>query len=81
MFNLKSKGEIKVGFDADFAIVDMDWEREIDESLFFPSDFSIYEGLKFRGWPRYTIRRGEILQKDGEVLAKPGSGKYIYRSI
>lgn len=81
VFNLEGKGEIKVGYDADFAIIDMDWEREIDESLFFPSDFSIYEGLKFKGWPRYTIRRGEIVQKDGTVTAKPGSGKYIFRKI
>jgi dihydroorotase-like cyclic amidohydrolase len=81
IFNLDGKGEIKIGYDADFAIVDMETEREIDESLFFPSDFSIYEGMKFKGWPKYTICRGNILQKDGKILAKPGCGKYLFRKI
>ena len=81
LFNLAGKGEVKVGFDADFALVDLNWERTIDESLFFPSDFSIYEGLSFRGWPRYTISRGTVLQKDGVVCCKPGHGKYIFRKL
>lgn len=81
VFNLPNKGEIKVGYDADFAIVDMEWERTITPELFGCSDFSIYEGLTFKGWPRYTIGRGEIIQKDGVITAKPGRGKYIRRSI
>lgn len=81
VFNLPNKGEIKVGYDADFALVDLDWERTIDESLFGDSDFSIYEGMTFKGWPRYTISRGEIIQKDGVITAKSGRGKYIRRSI
>lgn len=81
VFNLPNKGEIKVGYDADFAIVDLEWERTIDESLFGDSDFSIYEGMTFKGWPRYTISRGEVIQKDGVVCAECGRGKYIRRSI
>lgn len=81
IFNLPSKGEIKVGFDADLAIVDLDWERTIDESLFGDSDFSIYEGMTFKGWPRYTISRGTVIQKDGVITAECGRGKYIRRSI
>lgn len=81
VFNLEGKGEIKVGYDADFAIVDMGWERTITPELYGCSDFSIYDGMTFKGWPRYTIGRGEILQKDGEVVAKPGRGKYLRRSI
>lgn len=81
IFNLESKGEIKVGFDADFAIVDLNKERTIDQSLFGYSDFSIYEGLTFKGWPKYTVSRGEIIQEDGKITAKPGRGKYIKRKI
>lgn len=81
IFNLSGKGEIKVGYDADLALIDLNWERTITPELFGCSDFSIYEGLSFRGWPRYTISRGEIIQKDGKITAKPGRGRYIRRSL
>lgn len=81
VFNLPGKGEIKVGYDADFALIDLNWERTITPELFGCSDFSIYEGLTFKGWPRYTISRGEVIQKDGIVTAKPGRGKYIRRTV
>ena len=81
VFNLPDKGSIRVGKDADLALIDMDWERTITPELYGCSDFSIYDGMTFKGWPRYTIGRGEILQKDGVVVAKPGRGKYLKRTI
>lgn len=81
IFNLTQKGEIKVGFDADLALVDLNLEKAITPELFGYSDFSIYEGMKFKGWPKYTISRGEIIQKDGKITAKAGRGKYIKRTI
>lgn len=81
IFCLDNKGKIAAGYDADLAIVDLDWERTIDEDLFGDSDFSIYEGMSFKGWPRYTVSRGQILQKDGRVVASPGRGKYIKRHL
>lgn len=80
-FGLESKGEIAVGKDADLALVDLNWEREITKDLFGYSDFSIYEGMTFKGWPRYTISRGEIIQKDGKITAECGRGKYLKRTI
>ena len=81
IFGLESKGQIGVGKDADLVLVDLDWEREITPELFGYSDFSIYEGMKFRGWPRYTISRGEIIQKDGVITAECGRGRYLRRHI
>lgn len=81
LFNLKDKGEIKVGFDADLAIVDMNWERTITPELFGFTDFSIYEGMTFKGWPRYTISRGCVMQKDGEIVGSSDHGKYIFRTL
>lgn len=77
-FGLKSKGEMKIGFDADFAIMDLDWERTIDKDLFGHCDFSIYDGMTFKGWPRYTMVRGQIVQKDGQIVSEP-TGKFIPR--
>ena len=69
---------MKVGFDADFAILDLDWERTIDKELFGHFDFSIYDGMTFKGWPRYTMVRGKIVQKDGKIVSEP-TGKFIPR--
>ncbi|HHW94141.1 MAG TPA: amidohydrolase family protein [Clostridiaceae bacterium] len=81
VFLLRNKGVITPGYDADLALVDLDWEREITPDLFGDSDFSVYEGMKFKGWPRYTISRGEVIQKDGVITAEPGRGKYIRRHV
>lgn len=80
-FGLAGKGEMKVGFDADFAIVDLNWERCIgpnEPSLYGGCDFSIYEGMKLKGWPRYTLLRGEIMQKDGVIVHEP-IGRFLPR--
>lgn len=81
LFNLTGKGEIKVGYDADLAIVDLNWERTITSELFGFTDFSIYEGMTFKGWPRYTLSRGTVMQKDGVVVGSPDHGKYIFRTL
>lgn len=80
-FGLKNKGEMKVGFDADLALIDLNWERTIgsdEPELYGGCDFSIYEGMSFKGWPRYTLLRGEIMQKDGVILNGP-KGKFLPR--
>jgi dihydropyrimidinase len=75
------KGTISVGSDADLAIVDMNKEVVWDNARMSPSnaDWSIYEGWKFKGWPVLTIVRGEVVMQDGEIVGKPGHGKYIPR--
>ena len=40
---------------------------------------SAFDEMTLTGWPTMTIRRGEIIFRDGEVLAEPGSGRVIQR--
>lgn len=63
------KGTIRVGSDADLAIVPVDGpEKAITaENLHGNSDYSLYEGLSSRGFPRWTIRHGAIVMEDGEL--------------
>jgi dihydropyrimidinase len=71
------KGDIRVGLDADLALVDLQWERTPDPSwLGTWSDYSIYENWPLKGWPRYTLIRGRIVQEEGKVVAEPGYGRY-----
>ena len=69
-----------VGADADFVLVDLDKEQRVDSKSTHSQFTSAFDGLKLKGWPVMTIRRGEIIFRDGEVLAKPGSGQVVHRT-
>ncbi len=43
-------------------------------------DYTPYEGLEVTGWPVATVRRGEIVMRDGKVQAEPGSGQFLARA-
>jgi len=60
---LKNKGRLGVGADADVAIYD------IDPKKFEPSNYEEVE--KAFSAARYTIKDGEIVVKEGEVVASP----------
>jgi len=72
------KGAIMVGSDADLAIVDMKKERTLtSEGVYSKVGWTPYEGRRVKGVPVMTIRRGEIIMEDGEVIGKPGSGHFV----
>ena len=41
------------------------------------ADYSVYEGREVTGWPQVTIRRGEIVFRDDQVIGQPGSGQVL----
>lgn len=74
------KGTISIGSDADIVVFDPELTRSITASMLVSnSDFSVYEGREVTGWPIVTIRRGEIVYRDGEVVGRPGSGLLLER--
>ena len=76
------KGIIQKGSDADVVLVDMKKEAKVSAELFGGfSDYSVYEGWELKGWPVKTIVRGSVVAEDFTVLAKPGYGKYVPRTI
>jgi dihydroorotase (multifunctional complex type) len=84
LYSIAGKGRIAVGLDADLVVVDPDRDVVVDpvkqESF---SDYSPYEGMRFKGSPILTILRGRILAEDGVVdpaaRAAP-AGRYLHRS-
>lgn len=83
LYSLPNKGRIAVGMDADLVIVDPDREIVVDpatqESF---SDYSPYEGMRFKGAPVRTILRGRTIAADGKVDAAARAapaGRYIHR--
>lgn len=76
------KGQILPGFDADLAVVDLDWERTPTSGLLGTwSDYSLYENQPMKGWPRKTFLRGQLVQEDGAVTGSPGIGRYLPRNV
>ena len=72
------KGTIQVGSDADIVIWNPTMTKTIrDEDQFSNVKYSTYAGWEVTGFPRTTIRRGEIVYDNGQVIARPGSGKFI----
>ena len=74
------KGTIAVGADADIVLWDPDETRTIrDEDMFSGTGFSVYSGWEVTGWPVMTLRRGEVVYENGEILAGAGSGELLRR--
>jgi dihydropyrimidinase len=44
-------------------------------------DYILYDGWEVKGWPVLTMLRGNVLVENGELVAKPGIGKYIPRFV
>lgn len=62
IFSLPSKGEIKVGADADLIVWNPDVENIISlKNHNMNCDNNIFEGFKTKGGPEYIIRKGELV--------------------
>jgi len=78
VFRIGRKGELKVGLDGDFVIVDMDREGVIcEEDMYTKGSAKVFEGWRVKGMPTLTAVRGEVVMEDGEVVGRPGYGEYI----
>ncbi len=66
------KGNLNVGADGDVTIVDMNKEATIDKNkLHSKPKITPYHGWKVKGMPVYTIIRGNVVAKDGEIVGEP----------
>jgi allantoinase len=76
-FDLTSKGQIAVGFDADLWLVDLSHDDVVRrEDLLYRNQFSAHEGQPIRGRTVRTLVRGRIVFADGRPVGKP-AGRFI----
>ena len=76
------KGALAKGADADLTLVDLERVRTVKaDELGSYSDYSLYDGWEFKGWPVRTIVRGVTVMNDGHITGPGGHGEYLWRRI
>ena len=74
------KGIIAVGSDADIVVFDPDRTRTVEAAMLKSNaDYTVFEGMTVTGWPDATIRRGEVVFHNDDVVGLPGSGQLVPR--
>jgi dihydropyrimidinase len=72
------KGTIAIGSDADIVLWDAKREVTIaNDMLHHDVDYTPYEGMRVKGWPVLTLSRGEVVCREGEVVAAAGRGVFL----
>jgi dihydroorotase len=77
VFQIRGKGRIALGFDADFTLVDLAARRTIkSEDQATRAGWTPFDGFEAKGWPMATIIRGKIIMRDGAIV-NGGQGEPI----
>jgi dihydropyrimidinase len=72
------KGAISVGSDADIVVYDPNKEFVITkDNMHSDVDYTIWEGVRLRGYPVMTFLRGNLVYDNGKFVGKPGQGQFI----
>lgn len=78
IFNLKNKGAIETGKDADIVILDRKGEQIIKaENLHSKCGWTPFENWKLKGKIEKVFLRGALMVDMGELIGKPGFGAEI----
>lgn len=82
LFDLKTKGQLLPGYDADIVIFDPDKEHTFSvENLHSNTDYSVWEGWTTHGAVEKTISRGQVIVDGNEFVGQQDHGQFIKRSL
>ena len=72
------KGQIRIGADADFTLLDPTAEWLLDEAgLHSSAGWSPYHRWRLQGRVTQTILRGQVIYDGADVTAEPGTGHFV----
>jgi len=74
------KGAILEGSDADIVV----WDPERSETISAAKqqsaiDYNVFEGVKVKGLPRFTLTRGHVACREDEMKTEEGYGEFVAR--
>ena len=78
------KGILRVGSDADLVIVDLKKKKTLKLEEFYTKAKEIalvYNGVQVEGMPISTFVNGVEVMRDGEIIGKPTTGKFVRPNI
>lgn len=82
VMGLQRKGVLEPGFDADVVLFDPDAETVVSvDSLHQQTDFTPFEGLTVRGWPRHVWLRGHKMLENAVFIGQKGMGEFQARKL
>jgi len=71
LFDIRGKGRIAIGYDADLTIVDMQRRQTITNAwIQSRCGWTPYDGMSVQGWPVGTIVRGRRVMWEGDVAGQ-----------
>lgn len=77
LLQVKNKGRIQVGFDADFTVVDLKKQMTItNDWIVSKSKWTPFDGYKVTGWPVSVFLKGRLAMQDNEIVL-PHSGEAV----
>ena len=72
LYNLKSKGEVKEGKDADLVLVDLSKKHVLkNNEMASKCGWTPFDGKEVTGMPVKTIVGGHVVMSDGKILGSP----------
>ena len=72
VYNIRGKGRVAVGYDADFTLVDLEARRAVRAAdQHAKCGWTAFDGMETTGWPVATVVRGRVVMRDGELAAEP----------
>jgi len=78
IFNLRGRGSLDDGNQADIVVVDINREYKIDSSKFHSkAKYSPFDGWKVKGKPIKTFVNGQLVMDEGKIVAKPGTCQIV----
>ncbi len=77
IYNIKNKGQLKKGYDADITIIDLNKIYTIkNKDMAYKSGWTPFDGLKIKGYIYATLVNGKVKMLDNKILGKP-DGKMV----
>ncbi len=81
IYGAVNKGRIAAGYDADFSIVDLARVQKIENAqMATQCGWTPFDGVTVTGWPVATIVRGQMVMREGEIVAPPVGRPIAFRS-